>query len=142
MFIVNTEAAIFQDGKYLLIKRSEKESHAGGKLSLVGGKVEIDEPSTNVLEMTIIREVKEEVGLTIIGRPRYIQSTSFVTDTGAHVVNVIFLCEEVEGEAYAASSDEVDAVYWMTPEELLAHEVLPDFLKDSVEKAESLRSKR
>ena len=140
MFIVNTEAAIFRDGKYLMIRRSEKEAHAGGQLSLVGGKVEIEEASVNVLEKTIIREVKEEVGLTIVGRPRFIQSTSFVTDTGAHVVNVIFLCEEVEGEAYAASSDEVDGVYWMTPEEVYAHAELPDYLKDSVKKAESLRT--
>lgn len=140
MFIVNTEAAIYKDGKYLMIRRSEKEAHAGGQLSLVGGKVEIEEPSTNVLEKTIIREVKEEVGLTIVGRPRYIQSTSFVTDTGAHVVNVIFLCEKVGGEAYAASIDEVDGVYWMTPGEVYAHAELPDFLKDSVEKAELLRT--
>lgn len=140
MFIVNTEAAIFRNGKYLMIRRSEKEAHAGGQLSLVGGKVEIEEASTNVLEMTIIREVKEEVGLTIVGGPRYIQSTSFVTDTGAHVVNAIFLCEEVEGEAYAASSDEVAGVYWMTPEEVYVHAELPYYLKDSVKKAESLRT--
>ena len=34
MFIINTEAAIYRNGKYLIIKRSEKEAHAGGALSL------------------------------------------------------------------------------------------------------------
>ena len=140
MFIVNTEAAIFRDGRYLIIKRSEKEEHAAGMLSLVGGKVELKGNSMDVLEETIIREVKEEVGLSVEGRPRYIQSTSFVTDTGFHVVNVSFLCEDVEGEPYAASSDEVDAVYWMTPGEIYAHSGALDYLKDSVEKADALRT--
>lgn len=140
MFIVNTEAAIYRDGRYLIIKRSEKEEHAAGMISLVGGKVEIAKDSSEVLERTIIREVEEEVGLLIEDRPRYIQSTSFVTDTGAHVVNISFLCEGVEGEAYIASSDEVDAVYWMTPEEVYGHAKALDYLKDSVEKAEALRT--
>lgn len=140
MFIVNTEAAIFRDGKYLIIRRSEKEKHAGGGISLVGGKVEVEGDSVGVLENTIIREVKEEVGLSIVGKPRYIQSTSFVTDTGVPVVNVIFLCEEFEGEPFAASRDEVDAVYWMTPEEVYMNPNAQDYLKDSVQKAEMLRT--
>ncbi len=40
MFIVNVEGAINKDGKWLMIRRSMKEEHAGGELSLVGGKVE------------------------------------------------------------------------------------------------------
>lgn len=140
MFIVNTEAAIYKEGSYLIIKRSEKEEHAGGQLSLVGGKVESGEDSTHVLEKTIVREVKEEIGLSIVGRPCYIQSTSFVTDTGVHVVNISFLCEDFEGEPYVASHDEVEAVYWMTPEEIYLNTAAPDYLKDSVEKAEGLRT--
>ena len=42
MFIINTGAVIFKEGRYLIIKRSEKEEHAGGLLSLVGGKVEVE----------------------------------------------------------------------------------------------------
>jgi 8-oxo-dGTP diphosphatase len=141
MFIVNTEAAIFRDGKYLIIKRGEKEAHAGGELSLVGGKVEIEGDSTDVLENTIIREVKEEVGLSIIGKPRYIQSTSFVTDNGFHVVNVVFLCVEVEGEACVASANEVAGVYWMTTDEVYMHAKALGYLKDSIERAEALRTK-
>lgn len=140
MFIVNTEAAIYRDGRYLIIRRSEKEEHAGGGISLVGGKVEIEGNSTDILERTIIREVAEEVGLVIASRPRYIHSTSFVMDTGIHVVNVIFLCEDAEGEPYAASANEVDAVYWMTPEEVYDHPKAADYLIDSIRKAEVLRT--
>ncbi len=35
MFVVNVEGAIRRNEKWLLIRRSEKEEHAGGGLSLV-----------------------------------------------------------------------------------------------------------
>ena len=139
MFIVNTEAAIFREGKYLICKRSEEEEHAGGLLSLVGGKVEMEGHSSDILEKTIIREVEEEIGVRIGSRPRYIHSTSFVTDAGSAVVNIIFLCENVVGEPYAVSADEVDEVYWMTPKEVLVHPEAPEYLKDSIQLAETVR---
>ncbi|MHA2156748.1 MAG: hypothetical protein ACXABU_15495 [Candidatus Hodarchaeales archaeon] len=39
-YIVNVEAAIFKEEKWLLIERSEKEEYGGGLLSFVGGKVD------------------------------------------------------------------------------------------------------
>ena len=142
MFIVNTEAAIYKDGRYLLCQRSEKEDHAPGALALIGGKVEMDGASSDVLERTIIREVAEEVGLVIEGRPRYIHSTSFETDQGEPVVNVIFLCEKFSGEPYAVSADEVTAVYWMTPEEVYGNPDAKEYLKDYIRMAEDVRMKR
>ena len=47
MFIVNVEGAIYKNDQWLLIRRSEKEEHAGGLLSLVGGKVEKDLITSN-----------------------------------------------------------------------------------------------
>ena len=141
MFIVNTEAAIYREGRYLLCRRSEKEEHAPGGLALIGGKVEMEGASSDILERTIAREVEEEVGLVIEGRPRYVHSTSFVTDQGEPVVNVIFLCEEFSGEPYAVSADEVAAVYWMTPEEVYDHPDAADYLKDYIRRAEGVRMK-
>lgn len=40
LYIVNVEAAVYKNDKWLIIKRSEKEEHASGLLSMVGGKVE------------------------------------------------------------------------------------------------------
>jgi len=141
MFIVNTEAAIYREGCYLLCRRSEKEEHAPGGLALIGGKVEMEGVTSDILERTIAREVEEEVGLVIEGRPRYVHSTSFITDQGEPVVNVIFLCEEFSGEPYAVSADEVAAVYWMTPEEVYDHPYAPDYLKGYIRKAEVVRMK-
>ena len=139
MFIVNTEAAIYKNGRYLICKRSEEEDHAPGGLALIGGKVELEGASSDILERTIAREVQEEVGLVIEGRPQYVHSTSFVSDLGEPVVNVIFLCEEFSGKPYAVSADEVAALYWMTPEEVYGNPGAPDYLKDYIRKAENVR---
>jgi 8-oxo-dGTP diphosphatase len=93
MFIVNVEGAIFKNDKWLIIKRSEKEEHTGGLLSLVGGKVEIEGHSTDILERTIKREILEEVGITVKENLKYVHSTSFVTDSGENVIDIVFSCE-------------------------------------------------
>ena len=62
MFIVNIEGAIYKDGKWLIVRRSDKEDHAPGTLALVGGKVDQEGNTTDILERTLIREVEEEVG--------------------------------------------------------------------------------
>jgi len=109
LFIVNVEGAIYHKEKWLLIRRSEKEEHAGGELSLVGGQVEREGVSSDILERTLIREIAEEVGIEVTNL-RYVNSSSFVTDSGEHVVDIVFLCDHQSGEAYAKSPDEVDEV--------------------------------
>jgi 8-oxo-dGTP diphosphatase len=93
MCIVNVEGAIFKNDKWLIIKRSEKEEHAGGMLSLVGGKVEMEGNTTDILERTVKREILEEVGIDVKGNLKYVHSTSFVADSGENVIDIVFLCE-------------------------------------------------
>ncbi|WP_369899546.1 NUDIX domain-containing protein [Bacillus manliponensis] len=137
MFIVNVEAAIFKDGKWLLIRRSEKEEYAGGTLSLVGGKVDNEGNSSDILERTLKREVFEEVGIQVCNF-KYVNSSSFVTDTGVAVVDIVFLCDYEHGQAYAKSADEVDAVVWTTTEEILTGEEFPIYLKENIQLAYKL----
>ncbi|UOE95818.1 NUDIX domain-containing protein [Alkalihalobacillus sp. LMS39] len=138
MFIVNVEAAISKDGKWLIIERSKHEEHAPGQLALVGGKVETEGSQVNILERTIIREVEEEVGVIIKSEMTYVQSTSFVTDYGASVVDVVFLCEYESGEAHEKNPDEVESVMWLTTEEILTNPNAPSYLKESIKQAASL----
>ncbi|WP_436374811.1 NUDIX hydrolase [Cytobacillus sp. BC1816] len=138
MFIVNVEGAIRKIDKWLIIERSKKEEHAGGLLSLVGGKVDIEGNSSNILERTVKCEILEEVGIKVKDSLTYVSSTSFVTDSGQNVVDVIFLCEYESGEAFPISSNEVDGVFWLTSEETLNHPKSPIYLKESIRKAETL----
>src|SRR5665648_141011 len=54
-------AIIEKDGKFLLGKRSQNESHAAGYWAAIGGGVNSGETFENAL----IREVMEEVGLIV-----------------------------------------------------------------------------
>ncbi|MGE8207793.1 NUDIX hydrolase [Heyndrickxia sp. NPDC080065] len=137
MFIVNVEGAVFKDGKWLLIKRSIKEEHAGGRLSLVGGKVDKEGNTSDILERTLHREMDEEVGIKV-KILQYVNSSSFVTDSGIHVVDIVFLCEHESGEAFAKSPDEVDGIVWLTTEQIISNSQLPLFLKENIKLADSL----
>jgi NADH pyrophosphatase NudC (nudix superfamily) len=140
MFIVNVEGAIIKNNKWLIIERSKKEEHAGGLLSLVGGKVEIEGNSKDILERTVKREIVEEVGIEVKDNIKYVHSTSFVTDLGENVVDIVFLCEYDSGEEFAKSPDEVEDVMWMSTEEIINHPNAPIYLKESIKSAESIIS--
>lgn len=137
MFVVNIEGAIHSNGKWLIIRRSEKEEHAGGSLSLVGGKCEIEGNSSDILERTLKREIFEEVGSEVTAL-RYVNSSSFVTESGVNVIDIVFLCHHKSGEPYAKSSEEVDEVLWMTTSEILHHKDLPVYLKENIKLAENM----
>lgn len=137
MFVVNVEGAIRCNDKWILIRRSEKEEHAGGGLSLVGGKCEIEGDSSDILERTLKREIFEEVGSEVTGL-RYVNSSSFVTESGINVIDIVFLCHHKSGEPYAKSTEEVDDIIYMTTSEILAHTELPVYLKKNIKLADNM----
>lgn len=131
MFVVNVEGAIYRDSKWLMIKRSEKEEHAAGCLSMVGGKCDLEGVSTDILERTLKREIFEEVGIEVEDLT-YVNSSSFVTDKGTHVIDIVFLCQHITGEPYAKSMEEVGEMMWMTTEDVLVHKDAPSYLKENI----------
>lgn len=141
MFYVNVEGAVFKEDTWLIIGRSMKEEHAGGLLSLVGGTVENEGNSKDILERTIKRELFEEVGVKVKEKMKFVRNTSFTLDNGSEVIDIVFLCEFEEGEPFAKSPDEVEAVYWMTTDEILSHPRAPIWLKESIKEAEALLHK-
>ena len=141
MFFINVEAAVFKEDKWLLIRRSTKEAHAGGELSLVGGTVEREGDSTAILERTLHRELWEEVGVEVKEPIQYVRNTSFVLASGKEVVDIVFLCEFDKGEPYAKSPDEVESVHWMTTDEILNNLEIQHYLKDSILAADAMKTK-
>jgi 8-oxo-dGTP diphosphatase len=140
MFIVNVEGAIHRNGQWLLIRRSQKEEHAGGMLSLVGGKCEPEGNTMDILERTLQREVFEEVSMKI-KVIMYVNTSSFVTETGVNVIDIVFLCRPESGEPYAKSPDEVDEVLWLSTSEILSHQKLPEYLKRNITLAHKIVEK-
>ncbi len=103
--VVGIGVIVVKEGKLALIKRGNDPGR--GKWSIPGGLVELGEH----LEATVIREAKEETGLTV-QNPRLVDVVDNVeVDTEGivkyHYVIIDFLVEVLEGEAAAASDAEV-----------------------------------
>ena len=139
LYVVNVEAAIYKEDKWLIIKRSEKEEHGPGLMSLVGGKVETNVVQDGILEVTLRREIREEVGIEVSDSIHYLESKTFPLADGQLVVDIVFVCKYKSGEARVVDSNEVGEIYWMTCEELLQDERALSWLKESLKKAEDLR---
>lgn len=124
-YIVNVEASIYKNDKWLIIKRSKKEEHAPGLLAMVGGKVETRITENEVLEETLKREIMEEVGIQTSKTIHYVESKSFISDMGQVVIDIVFLCKYQSGEPKCISTDEVSDIYWMASKEVLMDKNAP-----------------
>lgn len=135
-FVVNVEVFLHRDGRWVLIRRSEREAHAAGLLSGVGGKVDHGggPAAADVLEQTGRREVAEEIGVDLTGVPlAYVESTLFTSDDGDPVVNVVFAAELPAGaEPHPAAPDEVAEVLHLTFAEADADPDLPPWIRRSL----------
>ncbi|WP_020577736.1 NUDIX hydrolase [Actinopolymorpha alba] len=138
-FIVNVEAAIFRDGRWLMIQRFAQVSHAAGTLSMPGGKVERTDDNDGVLEAAVRREVQEEVGVTLAPSLTYVRSTSFHSDDHQWVVDVVFLAAHETGTPRPGSPEEVAWVGWMSYDEIAADPRTPPWTRRSLQLAERKR---
>lgn len=135
--IVNVEAIVCCQDKCLMIKRSDKEEYAQGVIALVGGKVENVDVAEDILEESLRREIREEVGIEV-DNIRYLCSSSFITDKGEPVVDIVFWCKYKSGTPCCNSEDEVAEVFWVKLEDILNDEKLPKWYKKSFKIAENL----
>ncbi|MDB5631418.1 MAG: hydrolase [Tardiphaga sp.] len=119
-----TSAAIFRDGKVLLVRRAR--SPGKGFYSLPGGRVEFGES----LHVALHREVMEETALTIaiVGLSGFREVLPGPTG-GGHYLIMSFAARWIAGEP--TLNDELDDFVWLAPDELGDLKVtdgLPDIL--------------
>ncbi|MFC7071551.1 NUDIX domain-containing protein [Halovenus rubra] len=137
-YIVNVDGAVVRDGEYLFIERGEKEDHAAGILSFPGGKIEATDGG-DAIRAAARREIAEEVGVEV-GTVEYVTSSMFEDDTGTPCLNVVTLCEYVDGEAHAKATDEVATIHWLSPTEARDHDDVPRFVAEYVDTVEAVRA--
>lgn len=102
-------AIIEKDGKFLLHKRKNTSFYEGW-YSLVGGKLEGSESQTQ----GIIREVKEEIGVTVMPEDVEFVHTKHVAPevTGTEYFYNYFRIKKWEGEPFVAEPDHCEEIEW------------------------------
>ncbi len=93
-----------QDGKFLVIKRSEHEIAHPGEYTFPGGKSEGNES----IEETLRQEIAEETGLAMLPGKLLLKDASFVRPDGQTVKVLSFLCEVADTTAITLSDDFTD----------------------------------
>jgi 8-oxo-dGTP diphosphatase len=107
-------AAIFRDGRVLIVRRGRPPAH--GLYTLPGGGVELGES----LEQAVIREVREETGLAIAPLALVGFREAIARDAAGkvehHFVILPFAARWIGGEI--ALNEELAEAQWRKPDEL------------------------
>jgi ADP-ribose pyrophosphatase YjhB (NUDIX family) len=120
-----TNALIVKDDRILISQRALNEKHDPLKWTIPGGKVEKTAGNVfNILEKTLKREVKEEVGLTIKDDIRLISNNTFIRTGGQHVVALIFICYWKSG--VAKPKEDTNDVKWICENDLKLYDFSPN----------------
>lgn len=115
---------LVRSGKYLIVKRSEKEKSFPSMWTVPGGKLEVSDYSSrskdagdfwyNVFESALKREVLEETGLEI-KNIRYLTSLSYIRSDGIPTIIVSMFCEDTGGTIHLC--DDLSEFSWVSLEE-------------------------
>jgi ADP-ribose pyrophosphatase YjhB (NUDIX family) len=127
--VVLVTAFILKKNKILLAKRSKNDLQAGGLWSMPGGKVDL-EVGKSVIENTLKKEIKEEVGIEIKDEIFYLGSNAFTRVSGHNVIELIYLAYWKSGKAKPLEDQE--EVKWLSLDQLNRKGDLPDFLKSKL----------
>lgn len=99
-------AALIRDGRILLVQRlkAPEALHWG----LVGGKIDWME----AVETAVVREVAEEVGVTIRDLRLLCMAELVEPDTGEHWIAPVYLAGAFDGEPYNVEPETHGGVVW------------------------------
>ncbi len=136
-------AIVVKDGKYLIIKRSATKKRFPNMWTVPGGKLETSDYTSlpkdtqeywyNVLEKTLAREVKEEVGIEI-KNVEYVTSLATVHADGAPSLVISCLATYQSGEI-TLQKEEADNYAWVTLKEAKKYDLI-DGIYDELVMAE------
>ena len=132
---------IIKEGKYLIVKRSDKEKVFPGKWTVPGGKLEQKDyinlpPNTkegqwyNILDILLKREVKEEVNLDI-KNIKYLTNLTFIRPDNIPVV-VLSLFAYYENGEVKLNEEELSDHKWVTLEEAKEYDFIDGIYEELV----------
>lgn len=148
LHIVSATAIIEKEGKYLLLKRSEREIAFPGFWTVPGGKIVRHEyeslPKTensegwyNTVDFTLKKEVKEEANLEV-DNFKYLTDMTFIRPDNIPVLVLSYYCKYKNGKV-KLGKDIVDFA-WVTPEEGEKYKIIPGIL-DEIKEVDNILEK-
>lgn len=143
-------AIIQKSGKFLITRRSKTKKRFPGMWTVPGGKLEskdyLELPKDtedywyNVLERTLAREVKEEVGLEI-DNVQYLTSLATVHADGAPSLVISCIADYKSGEV-TLQKEESDDFAWVNLEEAKNYELLDGIYDELVMADKKLKGEK
>ena len=122
-FSIATKGFIFYNETFLIVKRSEKSFDDASLWEIPGGTMEIGE----TVEECLIREVNEEVGLSV-EIIRYLYSWKIPRNATHETVGLTFLCESSDNAVKL--SHEHTNYAWILPSEIHKYNFSEGIKKD------------
>lgn len=104
------------DGRVLVLRRSPHDTHKPGRIDLPGGSVEDDEEYA----AAAARETLEETGLQVAEQALQLAYAFTAYKPDSHVIITRLLYVVHTAETNVRLSQEHDAYWWRTPQELQA----------------------
>lgn len=153
-FVANVVVYRQDDGRCLLLKRSEREKVHPGKYAVPGGKLEwvnldISKPTRmngevidfeNAVEDLLAREVFEEAGITIAPQLTYLNSVAFVRPDGIPVILVKFAAMYDSGDIVLEQDGFTDHA-WVNTEEVKGYDCIDGIDAEIVRTISLMQSK-
>lgn len=140
-------AIVTKDGKYLITRRAQSKKRFPGMWVVPGGRLEVSDYAGlpkdtehywyNVLEKTLKREVKEEVGIEI-DNIEYMTSLARVHEDGAPSLVISCLADYVSGDVQLQES-EADKFAWVSAEEAKEYSLIEGIYDELVMAKEKVR---
>ena len=133
-------AIICRKGRYLIIRRSKTKKRFPGKWTVPGGRLETEDYTQfpkdtkhywyNVLEKTLAREVKEEVGLKITNL-QYVTSLATVHKDGNPSIVISCLADYVSGKV-KLQPEEADDFTWVNTRQAKNYDLLDGIYEELI----------
>ena len=117
-----------EEGKYLILLRSDKYGKFAGKWDLPGGRIEI---GTNLLD-NLKREIKEETQLEITSEPKLICAQDILRHNDKHVVRLTYTADAKGGLVLDISEN--TEYKWLSLSEIAQLENLDEFVKEVLDR--------
>lgn len=137
LYRVVSTAIVCRNGKYLLVKRSEKEKAFPGKWTVPGGGLHQEDyinTSPNyggqwyfALDKSLRRELREEVNLEI-GEIKYLLNYVFIRPDGIHVTGLSFYAKFKSGKIKLEEG--LTEYAWVTAKEARNYDLIPGILDE------------